>query len=514
MISMYTKQEIIIRSHVEGKSQRQISRELQLSRKTVKKYIEDYESSFQKGFSQSFSRSNYLSAPPIYRTGHRSRLKLTQEVQFAIDKLVELNAQKRQQGLRKQLLKKKDILDELHQQGFNIGYTTVCNYISQKERRPQNKEAFIRQDYRPGEVCEFDWGEIKLYLDGKLARLQLAVFTSAYSNYRYAFIYHRQDTLSFMESHVRFFDAINGVYPQMVYDNMRVAVSRFIGPHEKEPTRALLQLRGHYSFSHRFCNAYRGNEKGHVERSVEYIRRKAFGLKDRFSDIAQAGSHLLSTLNKLNGTKQTGTGQTASDLFQEEKKVLRSLPPSGLVCSEQVQLRADKYATISYRTCRYSVPDSLVGQFVDVDIQSHGINIYHQSKQVATHKRNFEKHQWVIDIEHYLSTFKQKPGALPGSLALASNVYLRGLYHQHFYNDSRNFIDLLAYCRDNKVSNEKLEESVKRLLASGNGKLTAEKLCALLGNNETIEKQPEADNISLLAKQQLSELTTLMNQNN
>jgi DNA-binding NarL/FixJ family response regulator len=40
---MNTKQEIIIRSHREGKSQRRISHELQISRKTIRKYIEDYE---------------------------------------------------------------------------------------------------------------------------------------------------------------------------------------------------------------------------------------------------------------------------------------------------------------------------------------------------------------------------------------------------------------------------------------------------------------------------------------
>ena len=54
----------------------------------------------------------------------------------------------------------------------------------------------------------------------------------------------------------------------------------------KEPTQALLDLRAHYLFSHRFCNARKGNEKGHVERSVEYIRRKAFALKGDFTDLA------------------------------------------------------------------------------------------------------------------------------------------------------------------------------------------------------------------------------------
>jgi len=44
---MYTKQEITLKSHREGQSQRSISRDLQLNRKTVKKYIEEYEAHFQ-----------------------------------------------------------------------------------------------------------------------------------------------------------------------------------------------------------------------------------------------------------------------------------------------------------------------------------------------------------------------------------------------------------------------------------------------------------------------------------
>jgi hypothetical protein len=313
-----------------------------------------------------------------------------------------------------------------------------------------------------------------------------------------------------MESHVRFFETVGGVFHQMVYDNMRVAVSKYVGPHEKEPTVSLLQLRGHYGFSHRFCNAYRGNEKGHVERSVEYVRRKAFNLKDHFSDINEAEEWLFKVLKKLNSDKQTGTGKTAMEMLNEEKTALGLLPASRIVCSEQIQLRVDKYATISYRTNRYSVPDHLVGAFVDVSIESNLVVVYYQSKQVACHNRSFAKHVWIIDITHYLSTFKKKPGALQGSVALAGSSYLKNLYLEHFYDEPRNFIDLLAYCRDCKVSEEKLEESVKRLLSFGNVNLTTEKLRALLGNKDNPVNYYEEDKICIIAMQQLSELTTLM----
>ena len=103
---MYTKQEIIIRSYRGGKSQRQISRELQISRWTVKKYIKESESHKREGKNSGAALSVYLTSRPVYSIGTRSKVRLTKEVQASIDKLLEENRRKVQQGLRKQILKK------------------------------------------------------------------------------------------------------------------------------------------------------------------------------------------------------------------------------------------------------------------------------------------------------------------------------------------------------------------------------------------------------------------------
>lgn len=125
---MYTKQEIIIRSYREGKSQRQISRELQISRKTVRKYLGEHEEALQTAVSEAAGRTINLSRAPIYKKAQpRTKIKLTREVESAIEELLEKNEQKKQQGQGKQLLKKKDILEALQGQGYEIGYTTVCN---------------------------------------------------------------------------------------------------------------------------------------------------------------------------------------------------------------------------------------------------------------------------------------------------------------------------------------------------------------------------------------------------
>jgi hypothetical protein len=120
-----------------------------------------------------------------------------------------------------------------------------------------------------------------------------------------------------------------------------------------------------------------------------------------------------------------------------------------------------------------------------------------------------------VEIEHYLSTFKKKPGALAGSLALAGSHYLKGLYMDYFQSEPREFIDLLTYCRGQMVSQEKLEESLKRLLGTGCKGVSVEKLRALLGNKPCVNptREPE-DKISIKAKEQLAGITGLMQKTN
>jgi transposase len=417
---------------------------------------------------------------PKYNCPKRPKRALTEEISAQIDQLLEDNARKRRSGLHKQVLKKCDILMVLHQKGYRIGYTTVCNYISGKERR--SSEAFIRQRYKPGSVCEFDWGEVKIHIQGKRTVLQMAVFTSGYSNYRYACLFYRQDTLAFMESHVKFFAHTGGVYHQMVYDNMRVAVARFVGRNEKEPTQALTNLKGHYQFHHRFCNTYRGNEKGHVERSVEYIRRKAFGFRDGFSSLDQAQEYLSKVVEKLNRTPRQQSGKTSQDLFNQERQALWDVPMP-FSCYSTEQLRVDKYATVSYCYNRYSVPDNLVGEFVDVKIFSDQLKLYYQDHHIATHERSYGPHTWTINLDHYLDTLHKKPGALGNSEGLAQSPgQLRALYSQYYQQSPRDFIELLLYCRKHRISKERLYDAEQALLRICPMDINTEKLIALLGN--------------------------------
>jgi len=101
-------------------------------------------------------------------------------------------------------------------------------------------------------------------------------FTTAGGNYHYGDLYHNQKTESFLDTHANFFEEILGVHKKVVYDNARVVVAKFVGNCQKGPTNEPLKLSTYYNFSFRFCNILRANEKGHVERSMKYVRRKVF----------------------------------------------------------------------------------------------------------------------------------------------------------------------------------------------------------------------------------------------
>jgi len=451
---MVSKQEVILRYFREGHSQRRISKDLGVSRPTVKKYIKEYERGkklMEGGVSEVEGLLlEELFGEPKYKVSKRSKRKLTTEMGELIAGYLDQNQSKRSRGLHKQLMKKVDIWEALKESGHEIGYTTVCNYIRAVENKPS--EAYIRQSYEPGEDCEFDWAEVRLVIGGKEYRLMLAVFTSAMSNYRWAKLFWRQDTASFQQAHAGFFSHTSGVYRRMIYDNMRVAIRQFVGRREKKPTEALVKLASYYQFSWRFCNAGKGNEKGHVERSVEYVRRKAFSRRDEFETIQAANEYLEQVCGQLNDRPLQGKQDSAKVLFEQERPYMYPSPVA-FDCGQPMDLRVDKYSTICCGTNHYSVPDHLVDKRLAVRLYPTYLLVYWNNALVCRHERRMGAHGWYIELEHYLDTLRKKPGALAGSLALkTAEQHLRSLYETHFQDQPKVFIELLHYQRDKQVS--------------------------------------------------------------
>lgn len=497
----------IIEMHFDNYSNREIARILGRSKDTINKYIAEFHRKRKELLEQDTKMVNtkilneFLDKPK-YDSSNRTSTKITDEIIQMIKECLLENARKRVVGMSKQQMKIIDIHGYIKKEGVTISYSTIKRYIRKIETI--SKEAYIRQEYDLGDVCEFDWGEVKLFINGAIEVFQLAVFTAAKSNYRYAKLFRRQDTLAFQESHVDFFEHCGGTFRQLVYDNMRVAVKKFIGPSEKEPTKALLELSSYYGFKYRFCNVRRGNEKGHVERSVEVVRRKAFCEpgNDQFENLLQANAHLLSKCMEVNGQALSGT-VISTDIFQLEKPLLLPLLPR-LDISIKTYGTVDKYSCITVQQNHYSVLDTLVGKQVDVRIYANKIAVYHDGKQVGFHERSYGSHTWSIDINHYLRTLKRKNGALHQSTALLQvDTKIKNIYNSYYNLEPKYFLEVLEIINERGVDivQKALEELAKLSITD----MSPEKvkiLCDKIDSNN--ENEVGTDTLSKIAENTLS----------
>lgn len=167
MISMDKKQQILHYYRVEGLGLREISRRVSLDRKTVRRIVRGYESALLQDSETGIE--DYLSTVPHYPVRSRPPRVLKEEVTKEIDRWLKENARRISSGMRKQCLKKKDIYRELVNKGMKISYSTVCRYIrGKKPSKPSGaKDVYLRIRHDPGEECQFDWGEVKLFIAGK-----------------------------------------------------------------------------------------------------------------------------------------------------------------------------------------------------------------------------------------------------------------------------------------------------------------------------------------------------------
>ena len=453
MIKLNTKQSVILK-HLDGDSNRQIAKNLGIDKNTVNKYVKEYDDQVKAVLEQDSSADpNELIAAivekPVYSTKNRGPTVSTDEVRALIQECLDENEKKRQTGRGKQQMRGTDIHSYLCRKGYVISYSTVKRVLREMKETPE--EAFIRQEQSPGQVCEFDWGEVKLNIGGTgYHKYQMAAFATAYGNYRYARLYRSQDTAAFQDSHAKFIHFCGGTYHTIVYDNMKVAVKAFVGPTEKEPTEALIQLSLYYKFSFRFCNVRRGNEKSHVERTVDVMRHYAFTApgEDVFESLEAANRHLLRKCNEKN-LEPLSDGRIPRDTFEEEKTLLITEMPSFPCFVKRTGCRIDKYSTIALNNVRYSVPEKYTGQRLDARIYTDKVAVYDKNRIVAVHPRYFQQGSYHIDIFHYLKTLKKKPGALSQSTALLqADTQIKNIYEMYYSNDPRTFLEVLEIIKE------------------------------------------------------------------
>ncbi|MGV8148216.1 MAG: IS21 family transposase [Alkaliphilus sp.] len=520
MIILNKKRKVLL-MYEKGHNKTEIAKEVTITRKTVRKYINEYEKKLDELAKTDVADKEKidllveeLSNPAKYDSSNRACLRLTDEIKEVVNECLKENDEKVKNRNKKQIMKGIDIHELVTENGFDIGYTTICNYIRNQKK---SQEAYVKQLYPKGNTLEYDWGEVKLEIAGGNKRFQMALLTTASGSCHYAKLYHNQKMESFLDSHIKAFKYFDGVHKEVVYDNMKVAVKRFVSKTEKEATEDLIKISMYYGFNYRFCSAGKGNEKGHVERGIEFVRRKAFSRTYKFDTLEDANRQLLNILEKLNTKERKWLeGKSPRDVLIEERKYLKVLKPD-YVIARKVECRVDKYSTIRIEQNRYSVPEYLVGKFTDVTVYPERIKVEYRGDIVAKHSRSFRALNWSMDINHYLETIKKKPGSLKSSAAIHhSDRRIQNIYNNYYNKKPKEFIDLLEIIKEKEL--ETIEAAIRELDKLGKRHVTTEKIKNLvnqvvLESNDTKNKQD--DEIKEKSMEMLDKLTNaLLNSTN
>lgn len=423
MMKFMDKKEIITLKE-QGLSNREVARQTGADRKTVSQYWHEYRQRLQQleepGADLKAIQESLL-AQPKYNGRNRRRHKYTEEVDKRLKEI--LKEEERKDRLlgptHKQHLTNSQIHQRLVDEGFSI--STCSINIALASIRKRQREGFIRQQYELGDRLEYDFGEVFLDCGEGLKSYHMAVLSLPGGGFRWLYLYTNRKKAVFMDSHVRFFEMMGGAHHEVVYDNMRNVVSKFIGKNEKELNEDLLKMSMYYGFRINVTNCFKGNEKGHVESSVKILRNQIFADSWKFNSLEDAQEYAFSRLLKLN----------ANSRMEEEKRHPRPYRPP-LELAVVTEARVKPSSLISVDMVFYSVPEYLVGKRVIVKKYHNEIRVYVGNDMVTQHKRLFGNGKMQIDIDHYLNTLHKKPGAVRNSVALKSIPRLKAIFDTYY----------------------------------------------------------------------------------
>ncbi len=180
---------------VEGQSQRQVAREMGISRNTVRRYL--------------------TQAEPV-RVEREPRRKLVLErVQPRLDALLEEWSGR---TTAKQRLTATRLHRQLREEGYEVGVTLVRGYL--REWRRRRAEVYVPLVHRPGDEAQVDFFEVTVEVGGERRKAWKFLMRLMYAGRDFVRLYDRQDQIAFLDGHVRAFAHFGGVPARIVYDNL------------------------------------------------------------------------------------------------------------------------------------------------------------------------------------------------------------------------------------------------------------------------------------------------------
>jgi hypothetical protein len=288
--------------------------------------------------------------------------------------------------------------------------------------------------------------------------------------------YYRATQQAFLEAHEHAFEYFQGVFGVLRYDNLTSAVKKILRGYRREETERFIAFRSHWRFQSEFCTHAAPHQKGGIEGEAGYFRRNHWVPMPTARDLADLNAQLVTACRADERRLIAGHSQPVGALMIEERAHLLPRAEQNCELAELSFPRVDGLGCVRVRTNLYSAP-ALPGKTVEVRLYPSQVEVRDEGRCIARHERCYERHQQVLDLEHYLDVLERKPGALIGSKPLASwrerglwppsyDRLLDGLIHRHGKSSgTRQMIQVLSLIKSH--GHERVRAAVEEALTLG-----------------------------------------------
>lgn len=426
---METIRKIRLAARGGSKSIRQIAKDLNLSRNTVRKALRSDETRFE------YHRD----------TVHRPKLgPYIAELSSWLEAERTLPAKQRRTAQR--------LYEGLQAEGYRGAYDSVRRFVKawRQENQTTPRDAYIPLSFDPGDAFQFDWSHETIQLAGVTTAIKVAHIRLSHSRFFLAVAYLRESQEMVFDAHNRAFAFFGGVCRRGLYDNMKTAVTRILRGKERDFNRRFEQLSSHYLFEPVACTPAAGWEKGQVENQVRTVRRRFFTPQRRVRNLQELNEALAAEC--LAWAKSRPHPQfkdrTVWEVFEAERPSLTQVQRPFDAYAER-EVRVSSTALVSFDRNRYSINCSAVGSTVQLRSYAERIVVVHKGEPIADHPRCFQRDQMIFDPWHYLPVLERKPGALRNGAPFKHWDLPRSLQRtlstlKRFPDWDRQFVDILA----------------------------------------------------------------------
>jgi transposase len=370
----------VILTHIQaGSSNRQVERDLNVDRRTVKRYREwAKEQGILEGDLPDIEHLQKLVEETLPTKQPPQNISTVEPYREIVEKLV------------KQKVEAKAIYHRLEERGFEGSYSAVYRFV--RRIKDQHPEATVRVERPPGEEAQVDFGYAGMMIDpesGKRRRTWAFVMTLSWSRHQYIEFVFDQKIETWLRCHRNAFSFFEGVPQRVVIDNLKAAIVKAIRD-DPQVQRSYQECALHYSFLIAPCQVGKPEHKGKVEQGgVHYVKRNFLGGREP-TTVTQANRDVLVWCNTTAGLRTHGTTKEQPlKRFEEiEKERLQPLPdtPYDMAVWKQLKLGRDCY--IEFDKSYYSAPHRLVGQMLRVCGGLQQVRIFDQDYHLlATHER-------------------------------------------------------------------------------------------------------------------------------